>query len=262
MTDRKSVLVTGLNGVVGNAIQKGLEEHFELFALSRTGKCNLPEHRIFRGDISDINSIQDAFKNIEVVLHLAADGGKPDGDGSDVPWNSILENNIIGTYNVFESARQYNVKRIVFASSGATISGYEKDCPYSEIISNKELSDRIISPKIFHDSPPRPSSLYGVSKLFGENLGNFFAETYKMSIICIRIGSVYTDDIPKTLRDRAIWCSHWDLTQIIIRSIQAPLSLGFDIFFATSDNSQVYRDLSHAETSLGFIPQKRVRDLL
>lgn len=258
MTHRKSVLVTGLNGVVGNAIQQGLEEHFELFALSRTGKCNLPADRIFHGDISNFNSIQDAFKNIEVVLHLAADGGEPDGDGSDVPWNSILENNIIGTYNVFESARRYNVRRIVFASSGATISGYEKDYPYSQIITEEEPLHRDYIPKIYHNSSPRPSSLYGVSKLFGENLGRFFAETYKMSIICVRIGAVHVDDTPTTLRDRAIWCSHWDLTQIMIKSIQAPLSLGFDIFFATSDNFYGYRDLSHAEASLGFVPRDGV----
>jgi len=41
------------------------------------------------------------------------------------------------------------------------------------------------------------------------------------------------------------------------RSIAAPADLRYGIFFATSDNRWGYRDLAHARSLLGFIPEDR-----
>src|SRR3712207_8330876 len=40
-------------------------------------------------------------------------------------WEAVLESNLIGSYNVFESARRAGVPRIVFASSNHAIGTYE-----------------------------------------------------------------------------------------------------------------------------------------
>ena len=64
--------------------------------------------------------------NQDTVVHLAAYLGS---EG----WDLQHSNNVVGTYNVFEAARLAGVKRVVFASSGATISGFEKIEPYKQI---------------------------------------------------------------------------------------------------------------------------------
>jgi len=38
------------------------------------------------------------------------------------------------------------------------------------------------------DDPPAPDSLYGVSKLFGEDLGRYYARFYGIKVVSLRIG--------------------------------------------------------------------------
>ena len=49
-------------------------------------------------------------------------------------WERIHCFNIGGTYNVFEASKQNDVRRIIFASSGGTMLGYEMENPYTEIV--------------------------------------------------------------------------------------------------------------------------------
>jgi nucleoside-diphosphate-sugar epimerase len=49
-------------------------------------------------------------------------------------WERTHPFNIGGTYNVFEASKQNDVRRIIFASSGGTMLGYEMENPYTEIV--------------------------------------------------------------------------------------------------------------------------------
>ena len=113
----KNVLVTGMSGLIGGLLKKHLTSvgGYKLKALNRSNVNDVETHK---GDISDLCSIKDAFLNQDTVVHLAAYLGS---EG----WEKQHANNVVGTYNVFEAARIAGVKRVVFASSGATISGFE-----------------------------------------------------------------------------------------------------------------------------------------
>jgi uronate dehydrogenase len=244
------VLVTGMSGLIGSALRAALAGRYELRALNRGPVEGVPCHR---ADIADLAAIRPAFTGVDVVVHLAAiaRGG--------APWDDILHHNIVGTYNVFEAARQAGVKRVIFASSGATVSSWERDFPYSALVAGRY--DEVPSwPMLTHESPPRPSGLYGVSKLFGEALARHFADTSNMSMICLRIGAVTPDDRPSAPRHFGVWCSQRDIVQMIERSIEAPPSLRFDVFFVVSDNRWGYRDLDHARSVIGYQPQDRAED--
>lgn len=254
--EKRKVLVTGLNGVVGRAIRSGLEERYELTALSRRGVDDLPAQQVHKADIACLDAIRPAFEGIDTVVHLAGDGG----DSSEyadmqVPWESILRNNIIGTYNVFEAARQAQVRRVIFASSGATVIGYEAESPYRELITGANIDSLATWPLVTHESEPKPESLYGVSKLFGEDLARYFVRISEMTSICLRIGQVRESNTPQPGRDQSIWCSHRDLTQMVVKCIDAPDSLHFDIFYVTSKNQRGYRDLEHAKHMVGYSPK-------
>src|SRR5262249_43278790 len=118
------VLVTGLSGLIGRALRKEIGDRFELSALTRSVVDGVPCHR---ADIVSLETIQPAFEGVDTVVHLAAQLGSSS-------WEALRDINVTGTYNVFEAARQAKVKRVVFASSGATVSGIESDPPYSDLV--------------------------------------------------------------------------------------------------------------------------------
>ncbi|MCZ6889028.1 MAG: NAD(P)-dependent oxidoreductase [Gammaproteobacteria bacterium] len=189
------------------------------------------------------------FHGQDFVIHLAATSSL------EYTWEDILYPNVIGTYNVFEAARQAQVKRVVFASSGSITTGWEREEPYKAIVQGRYEDVPPAWPMITHETLPRPFGLYGCSKLWGEGLARHLSDTSDLSIICIRIGEVVEEDRPTNNRRFSMWCSHRDLLQIVVRCLQAPDTLRFDIFYAVSDNKWNYRDISHAKDVLGHEPE-------
>ena len=221
--DRRRVLVTGLGGAVGAAARPALEERYEVVALSRSGVEGMPPERDFRGDISVLDEIVPAFEGVDTVVHLAGYGGVNSPRGMwEAPWEEILRNNIDGVRNVFEAAIAAGVRRVVFASSGATMSGYQSSSPYAEITRGEY--DRVPSewPLLRPSDEPRPLNLYAVSKLFGEDLARMYVETTDLSVICLRIGACSRDGRPREGDpwNQAIFVSHGDVADLIVRSIE------------------------------------------
>jgi hypothetical protein len=108
-------------------------------------------------------------------------------------------------------------------------------------------------------SEPKPISLYGVTKLFGEDLGRYYALTSEMSVINLRISSCGPVDKAGPGRAQANWASYRDLQQLTVKCIEAPPEIKFDIFWATSDNRKLFRDNQHAKDVLGYAPQDGVK---
>ena len=219
----RRVLVTGMSGLIGGALRRRLEGKYELSALNRRP---IPGVKCFQADIADLDAIAPAFADVDTVVHLAARTGS-----SDV-FAEILQANVVGTYNVFEAARRAGVGRVVYASSGATVSAWEREPPYSALAAGRY--DEAKSWKTMtHEMPLRPAGLYGASKIWGEAIARHYSDAHGLSAICVRMLEL---------------------------CIAAPATLGFDIFYAVSDNRWGYRDLEHARAVLGFEPRDRAED--
>src|SRR5687768_10020332 len=132
---RARVLVTGMSGLIGCVMRRTLEGRYDLVALNRRAVPGVACHQ---ADISDPAAIRPAFAGVDVVLHLAAFAV------AEAPWEDVLRYNLTGTYNVYEAAREAGARRVVFASSGSVVSGYEQDSPYRELIAGPDapLPDR------------------------------------------------------------------------------------------------------------------------
>ena len=116
------------------------------------------------------------------------------------------------------------------------------------------------------------SPFQGVSKLWGENLGRMYYDEYNLSVLCIRMGHVsasgkpgwgsnYEEGNPASLgRDISIYTSHRDIAQMVRKCVEAPDSVGFDVFYALSNNKRGYRDIQHAKDVIGFEPQDSAED--
>ncbi|MBI4634773.1 MAG: NAD(P)-dependent oxidoreductase [Candidatus Rokubacteria bacterium] len=247
---RATVLVTGMSGLIGGAVRKRLAGKYELRALNRRPVDGVAS---WRADIADLDAIQPAFAGVDVVVHLAAiaQGG--------AGWDDVLRHNVIGTYNVFEASRRAGVRRIVYASSGATVSGWEREAPYAALVAGR-YDEAGAWVRLTHESPTRPSALYGCSKVWGEALARHYADAHGLSAICLRIGAVNAEDRPTTPRHFSVWCSQRDVAHLVERCVAAPERVRFDIFYAVSDNRWSYRDLEHARAVVGFEPEDRAED--
>jgi nucleoside-diphosphate-sugar epimerase len=245
-----TVLVTGMSGLIGGALRKHLEGRYTLRALNRKP---VPGVACLQADIGDLAAIQPAFAGVDAVVHLAALAG------STFTLDALLGPNIVGTYNVFEAARRAGVKRVVFASSGATVSGYEREAPFSTLVSDRQEDVRSW-PNLTHETLVRPSGLYGCSKVWGEALARHYADEHALSVLCVRIGQVTAQDRPRHPRQFSVWCSQRDIVRMLEACVTAPPSLRFDIFFATSRNRWSYRDLEHPRAVLGWEPLDAAED--
>ncbi len=249
------ILLTGATGVIGQALMKRLSDRYEIRPLTRQ-PADFPS---FIGDVTNLEEILPAFEDVSAVVHMA-------GRASVLaPWDDILQNNVIGTYNVFEAARRAGVDRVIYPSSNHTIGMYE-------IEGSPDLYE-LDDPRIYdHTTELRPDSLYGVSKIFGEAIGRYYHDMHQMRVYCLRIGSVRADDTSrpeninreakwlsltpeqKKKRLRATWLSQRDCASLIERCLEIETPT-WAVVYGISNNPRQLWDLSHAREALGFEPQ-------
>ena len=246
----RRLLVTGLSGLIGGALRKHVEGTYTLRALNRRP---VPGVECHLADLGDLDAITPAFAGVDTVVHLAAAAGDHNAPAE------IMRSNVLGTYHVFEAARLAGVKRVIFASSGATVAGWEREPPLSHIVAGRHDEVASWSP-LTHDAPLRPVGLYGASKVWGEALARHYSDAHGLSMICLRIGRVREEDRPMSSREFSVWCSQRDVVRMIAACLEAPASLRFDVFYVVSANRWSYRDLEHARAVLGWTPLDRAED--
>lgn len=131
-------LVTGGAGFIGSnlceaILKKGCRVRC-LDDLSTGKEENIDELKVnqnfefIKGDVKDINICMEACKNVDFVLHEAAWGSVP--RSIEMPL-FYCANNITGTLNMLEAARQNKIKRFVYASS-SSVYGDEPNLPKIE----------------------------------------------------------------------------------------------------------------------------------
>lgn len=235
-----------MSGLIGGATRARLAPDVRLSALNRGKVDGIPTTR---ADLADFDAIRPAFEGQHTVVHLAAKAG------NHYSWEELLQTNVVGTRNVVKAAREAGCRRLIFASSGATVTGWEHDEPYKALTEGRydEVPDAWTM--IRHDMPARARGTYGATKVWGEALCRDAADSSPLSVLCLRIGYVNAEDRPVHPRHYSIWCSQRDVAKAIALSVQAPLDRRFDVFFVNSRNRWGYRDLSHAEEVVGFVPR-------
>ncbi len=138
---------------------------------------NNPRYQLIKADVLDMKKLNKAMKGCDFVFHFQANADVRGGINN---TRIDLEQNIIGTYNVLESARLNSIKRLAFASS-ATVYGEPGIFPTPENI------------------PLVQTSLYGASKISAESLIQAYCEYYDMKSWIFRfvsfIGLRYTHGV-------------------------------------------------------------------
>lgn len=239
-TPRRRILLTGAAGGIGRGFFDFARGHYWFRLADRvfaSASVNDPDHETMRLDIGDLQACQRACADIDTVIHLAADANP----GADF-YDSLLENNIKGAYNIFRAAKDQGCRRVIFASSAWVVGGYPRDT------------------QVLPDAPLRPVNLYGVSKCFGEAVAAYFAQAEGLSSIIVRIGAYDDGDADNWLRasldvrELATYVSARDLHQLLVRCIETP-GVSFAIAHGLSENLFKRLDLTSTRDQFDYRPR-------
>jgi nucleoside-diphosphate-sugar epimerase len=122
-----------------------------------------------RGSVTHLETVREACRGVDYVLHLAARTSVPRALKDPVETNRV---NVDGTLNILVAARDAEVKRVVFAGS-SSVYGEAPTLPKRESMT------------------PAPISPYGVSKFMGEIHGQLFQRIYGLEFVGLRYFNVF-----------------------------------------------------------------------
>ncbi len=252
--------ITGAGGRIGRTLTEGLADKYQLTLFIRNTQPDTTRSlKIVKADLSKEEEVKGIFEGLDAVIHLAANPSMYN------PWASDLQNNIVATYNVLEEARRAGVRRVVFASTNHVQDSYAM---IGEISVTGEIpfaldpafteSGRLIKAS----DPPAPDSYYGVSKLFGEDLGRYYSRLHGLEFISVRIGWAAPKTLPlrhmqrgKTteMHLRALFFSQRDSIDLFIKTLE--VEADFLVVYGVSNSRNPIFDLTETKQILGYNPQ-------
>ncbi|MDA2919219.1 NAD-dependent epimerase/dehydratase family protein [Desulfobacterota bacterium AH_259_B03_O07] len=171
------ILVTGGAGFIGSWVAELLirDGHHVLILddISSGKEENIPKDAEFiREDIKNHESLDRIFNDFkpEVINHHAAQINVRKSV-EDPTLDAKI--NIIGTLNLLELSKKYNIEKFIFASTGGAIYGEPEIIPTDE------------------NAIPQPISPYGVSKYAVESYLSYYKAVYGLSFVALRYSNVY-----------------------------------------------------------------------
>lgn len=171
ITKYNKVLVTGGCGFIGSALVKRLAaEGYHVRVMDFRGGCN-PHAEFMQKDILDMQSIEEACRSVDAVIHLAALANVPDCNKDP---QTAYRTNAFGTLSMLMAAEHAGVEKVIYASSAAV---------YGNALSKNGIYDEEII--------PLPTSPYGISKYLGEEFCTAFDKYKRIYTISLRFFNVY-----------------------------------------------------------------------
>lgn len=128
--------------------------------------------KFYKVDIRNFAALEKIFENEKptFVVHLAAKANARQSVKEPDEYQSV---NIIGTLNLLELSKDYEIKKFIFISS-SSVYGNSAKSPFKESSTT--------------DFPLAP---YGASKKAGEVLAYTYAHNFKLPIVCLRLFNAY-----------------------------------------------------------------------
>src|SRR2546430_12842131 len=222
----QTYFITGAQGCIGSWIVKALAERDDtpvVFDRSEAARrLNaimerrvLERVRFIAGDITDVTAVRSALESSGArrIIHLA--GLQVPACKADPVAGAFV--NVVGTLNVFESARALEVERVIYASSAAVFGAGDEESPLDESAASE------------------PTTHYGVFKRANEGNARVYYLDHGLSSVGLRPLTVYGVN-----RDSG-------LTSDPTRAMKAAvLGVPFQIRFSGATDFQYVRDTAAA----------------
>ncbi len=182
----KKILVSGACGFIGFSMTIFLlKKKYSVIGIDNLNdyysnaykKARLKELKKYKNfffkkiDISERNKVFNLFKKkkLNTIFHFAAQAGVR---YSEVSPRSYLDSNLYGFINILDASEKFKIKKIIYASS-SSVYGDQKKYPINE------------KATLF------PKNIYAKSKYLNEVIANFYCKKFKMSIVGLRLFTVY-----------------------------------------------------------------------
>jgi len=235
------IVVTGGSGKAGRACINELVAHgYQLcnIDLVSGGNESVPFSQVdlteFGQTMAALSGIDERVNKVTGIVHLAAIPAP-----GRAPNHVTFETNTISTYNVFEAARQLQIKNIVWASS-ETVLGLPFEIPPPYVPIDEEY-------------PGRPETAYSLSKLVGEEMAKQFCRwDPELKIIGLRLSNVmspedyarfpsFQDDARKRKWNVWSYIDARDAAQAFRLALEADVK-GAEVFIIANADSVMLRD--------------------
>ncbi|MGF1634439.1 MAG: NAD-dependent epimerase/dehydratase family protein [Phycisphaerae bacterium] len=212
--DGERVLLTGVSGAVGRHMAKVLvEAGYAVVGLDLAPPPE-PVARLLAdfhaGDLADARFVEQAMASSKSVVHLAA------SPRVETPFDDLFAANYVGSVRVYEAAVRHKLRRVVVASS-VHAAGGERRRPTD-----------VEKPVRIHTA--EPTSHYGLSKVWLEQAGGFFARSHDLSVVALRLGwFIRNPEEQQQLarsRNRDVYVSHDDAGRLFLAALRADVPPG------------------------------------
>ena len=275
MPDERTVLLTGAAGYVASQLLDEFRERYDLRLVDVTDRDRIgnPVEGVTVADLADPDRSKYAalFDGVDAVIHLGY--RSPNRvTGSDVPPVDRFDiefSNVQMANNVYRSAYDAGVRRVVMASSNHAADWYEHALVHSHRMET-------VSPELV----PLSDNFYGWAKATYELLGYPYASGAfgrKLEVVQIRIGA--PRDVPGSLyehrddglesggsglwefkRDLGAYLSERDLRQLVRRGIETlnienQHGVPWLVVYGISGNTRAFWSLESARRVLGYEPE-------
>lgn len=178
-----NILITGGTGVIGSWVTRRLvSEGIRPVVLSRRDDPALVADILdrvdrVRGDIGDLGLLIRTVRDygIERIIHMSA-LMPPQCQADPVAAYHV---NCGGTMNVLEAARSMGIGRVIYASAKGVYGTVPPEAGHPQY---RPLSE---------DSPKNPVSVYDVTKLYGEHIGQNYRRNWGIEFVSLRFSTTY-----------------------------------------------------------------------
>ena len=159
-------LVTGGFGFVGKSLTKHLIDAGEPVVVFDIKEGLIPANwvedrvKVVLGDLSNWEQVQAVVRenDIDCIYHL----GVVLLNAAETNPQGACMINVYGTLNILEAARRFQVRSVIYASSGGACG-------------------EAVPPEINEALASIPNTMYGLTKLFGERIGEFYHYKYNIN---------------------------------------------------------------------------------
>lgn len=243
-----NIAITGASGRVGReAIQAFPDDDLALYSHG--------EHDDIDTDVLEIGDREafvDALSGQDVLIHLAAN---PDPTAE---WDELSGANVEGVYNAFHAARENDLRRVIYASSNHAVN-------MGNVTSPIRPETTVGQPTAIRpDDRPDPDTYYGVTKVFGEAMGSYYARRHGIEVVNLRIGWLLSRDElreecaerdgPGERFARGMWLSPGDCRRLMAAAVESPIEGSLTTAHGISRNSDRFLSLTETALELGYRP--------
>ena len=262
MSEKKRVVVTGACGLIAGQVLPYIKDRYDLTLLDvrTTNRSGQELEGVQIADLldPDRDAYRRYFAGADAVLHFGFVRSR-DPQDSDQRFRAEYAN-VEMAYNVYQTAWEEGVRRVVVTSSNHAADYYER-----LILDHKHDF-------VYPDTFALSDNFYGWAKIAYETLGFVFASggvgDRPLENAQIRIGGpretdvarVPKGDLVRMRRALAVYLSERDMAQLYIKSIETDdirdeNGVPFQIFYGISDNPHAFWSIANARAVIGYEPQ-------